>query len=250
VPVHNWTLVDDGIFHAFHTLWIASVNAVLNDGLLPKGFYALPEQHAGASIADILTLHASEAGSSLPPSDCGVALAAAPPRVRRRQTIESSLRQRARSLAIRHVSGHRLVALLEIISPGNKDRPRRVEEFADKAIEALRSDVNLLVIDLFPPGEHDRCWMHGAIRQRLLDADEPDYDIDPIEPLTLAAYIADRQVDAYIEHVAVGAARPPMPLSLRDDRYVNVPLEETYQAAYRGMPEFWRDVLDGRKSGM
>lgn len=248
MPVHDWTLVDDGIFHAFHTLWIASVNASLNDGLLPKGFYALPEQHAGTSIADILTLHASETGSSLPLSDGGVALAAAPPRVRRRQTIESSLQQRARSLAIRHVSGHRLVALLEIISPGNKDRPRRVKEFAEKAFEALRSDVNLLVVDLFPPGAHDPCGMHGAIRQRLLDADEPDYDIDPIEPLTLAAYIADRRVDAYIEHVAVGAALPAMPLFLRDDRYVNVPLEETYQVAYRGMPEFWRDVIEGRES--
>jgi len=26
----------------------------------------------------------------------------------------------------------------------------------------------------------------------------------------------------------------------------NVPLEQTYQAAYRGMPAFWRDVLEGR----
>ena len=153
-------------------------------------------------------------------------------------------------MTIRHVSGHRLVALLEIISPANKDRTRHVEDFAAKASEALRSDVNLLVIDLFPPGSYDPCGMHGAIRQRLLDADKPDYDIDPNEPLTLAAYIADRRVDAYIEHLAVGAALPPMPLFLRDDRYVNVPLDETYQSAYRGMPEFWRDVLDGRKSGM
>ena len=36
-----------------------------------------------------------------------------------------------------------------------------------------------------------------------------------------------------------------MPLFLRPDRYVNVPLEPTYQAAYQGMPAFWRDVLEG-----
>jgi hypothetical protein len=40
-----------------------------------------------------------------------------------------------------------------------------------------------------------------------------------------------------------------MPLFLRPDRYVNVPLESTYQASYRSMPAFWRDVLEGRRFG-
>jgi hypothetical protein len=37
-----------------------------------------------------------------------------------------------------------------------------------------------------------------------------------------------------------------MPLFLRPDRYVFVPLEPTYQAAYRSMPPFWRNVLEGQ----
>jgi hypothetical protein len=37
-----------------------------------------------------------------------------------------------------------------------------------------------------------------------------------------------------------------MPLVLRPDRYVDMPLEATYQSAYRGMPAFWRDILEGR----
>jgi hypothetical protein len=53
-------------------------------------------------------------------------------------------------------------------------------------------------------------------------------------------------VDVYLEHLAVGGVLPEMPLFLRPDRYVNVPLEATYQAAYGGMPAFWRDVLEGR----
>jgi hypothetical protein len=40
-----------------------------------------------------------------------------------------------------------------------------------------------------------------------------------------------------------------MPLFLRPDRYVNVPLESTYQDRYRSMPQFWRDILEGRHSG-
>ena len=65
------------------------------------------------------------------------------------------------------------------------------------------------------------------------------------EPLTLASYAAGPRVEVYLEHVAVGAALPEMPLFLRPDRYVNVPLEPTYQAAYRGLPAFWREVLEG-----
>ncbi len=59
MPIHDWTRVDAGIFHAFHLNWIAELNKALNNGLLPEGFYALPEQHAGSSIPDILTLHVS-----------------------------------------------------------------------------------------------------------------------------------------------------------------------------------------------
>jgi hypothetical protein len=44
--------------------------------------------------------------------------------------------------------------------------------------------------------------------------------------------------------MAVGAALPDMPLFLRPDRYVNIPLERTYQEAFAGMPVFWRDVLE------
>jgi Protein of unknown function (DUF4058) len=248
MPVHDWTRVEAGIFHALHTTWVGVIQNTLNEGVLPRGYYALAEQHAGRPITDVLTLHASPAPSApplpLPPATGGTAVAEAPPRVRRRQTVEPAALARRRSVAIRHVSGHRLIALLEIVSPSNKDRSRHVEEFAAKAVDALDVGVHLLMLDLFPPGPHDPHGMHGIIRQRLDQSDEP-YDLPADEPLTLAAYAAGPQVEVYLEHLAVGAILPEMPLFLRPDRYVNVPLEPTYQAAYRGMPAFWRDVLEG-----
>lgn len=51
------------------------------------------------------------------------------------------------------------------------------------------------------------------------------------------------------QQVAAGAPLPEMPLFPRSDRYIGVPLEATYQAAYHGMPEFWREVLEGRRPG-
>jgi hypothetical protein len=248
MPVQDWTRVEAGIFHGFHPVWISEINKTLNEGLLPQGYYALPEEHAGRPITDVLTLHASPALSPplpLPPATEGTAVAEAPPRVRRRQTVEPAALARRRTLAIRHISGHRLVALLEIVSPANKDRASHVADFAAKAVDALDLGVHLLVIDLFPPGTHDPQGMHGAILEGLQQCDEP-YDLPADEPFTLASYAAGSQVEIYLEHLAVNAALPEMPLFLRPDRYVSVPLETTYQTAYRSMPAFWRDVLEGR----
>ena len=49
MPVHDWTRVDAGIFHAFHHGWITDIGRALNRGLLPQHYYALPEQIAVAS---------------------------------------------------------------------------------------------------------------------------------------------------------------------------------------------------------
>ena len=64
MPVHDWTKVEAGIFHSFHVGWIPEIQKALNGGLLPEGYYALIEQHAGKSIPDVLTLHGSP-----PPSE-------------------------------------------------------------------------------------------------------------------------------------------------------------------------------------
>src|SRR6201999_2094143 len=120
MAVHDWKQVEAGIFHAFHTIWIGQISSALNDGLLPKGFYALPEQHMGASVADVLTLHSSPTETETLPLRSfsgGTAVAEAPPKVRRKQIIEPVALTRRRTLAIRHVTGHRLIALVEIVSP-------------------------------------------------------------------------------------------------------------------------------------
>jgi hypothetical protein len=250
MPLHDWTRVDAGIYHDFHGAWNLEMRKVLNGGLLPEGYYALTEQHAGRAIADVLTLHASSAppepelaSPPLPPATGGVALADAPPRAQRRHTVEPTALGRRRSLAIRHVSGHRLVALIEIVSPANKDRARHVANFVEKATSALDLGVHLLLVDPFPPGPHDPSGMHGAILRELEESDEL-YEVPADKPATLASYAAGSPVEIFVWHVAVGSRLPEIPLFLRPDRYINLPLEPTYQAAYDGMPAFWRNVLE------
>jgi hypothetical protein len=107
----------------------------------------------------------------------------------------------------------------------------------------LRAGVHVLLVDLLPPGLHDPHGLHGMVLQEIEDS-EQGYDLPAAEPLTLASYVSDVPVEVYLEHAAVGADLPEMPLFLRPDRYVNVPLAPTYQAAYRGFPAFWQEVLE------
>jgi hypothetical protein len=105
----------------------------------------------------------------------------------------------------------------------------------------------VLVIDLFPPGRHDPHGLHAAVRQQLQRADEqtaPDGGPPPDEPVSLVSYAAGPSVEVFMEHAPLGAALPDMPLFLRPNRYIVVPLDATYQAAFRGMPAYWRDLLE------
>lgn len=242
MPVHDWTRVSAGTFHDFHNGWIIHIKEALNAGLLPKGYYAQSEQHVGLAIPDILTLHTDENGA-IADRDGSVALLAAPPKVGRKlvATEAGMARTRRRTLTIRHASKHRVVAMIEIVSPANKDREQSVEDFVSKAIAAIDRGIHVLLIDLFPPGPFDPLGIHGGIWGSFGDVDEPPHD----EPLTLASYDALVGIpQADLERLHVGAVLPEMPLYLVGESYINTPLEPTYTAAFRGIPAFWRDVLE------
>ena len=214
MPVHDWTRVDAGTFHHFHTTWITHISDALNGGLLPKGYYAMAEQHAGLGIADVLTLQTEAQATATPREDGPVAVAEAPPRVGRKVVAGPNATYRAtrRTLAIRHVSGHRIVALLEILSPANKDRVSSVDDFVEKVHAALRLQCHLLVVDLFPPGPHDPHGIHGAIWETF---DLEDYVQPADKPLLLVAYVARNIPEAYLEPIGVGDVLPEMPLFLQ-----------------------------------
>jgi hypothetical protein len=245
MPLHDWTRVDAGTFHDFHSSWIIHLKEWLNGGMLPEGYYALAEQHAGLMVGDVLTLQVP--GGKAKPSQHprgAVALADAPPRAARRIVMSQAATNRAlrKTLTIRHVSGHRVVALIEVVSPANKDRPKSVDEFVAKVCSALKCGVHVLVVDLFRPGPHDPGGIHEAIGDFW---DPDDEEIESEGPYTFASYIADKMPEAYLSNLDLGSPLPEMPLFLDCESYVNVALEPTYQAAYRGVPEFWRGVVEG-----
>ncbi|MBM4093173.1 MAG: DUF4058 family protein [Planctomycetes bacterium] len=248
MALHNWTRVPAGTFHTFHTSWITELLRGLNNGLLPEGFYAMSEQVAGETGADVLTLHAtpSSGGSTDLPAPGATTLAAAPPKVSFTMSLseEDICTRKRRSLVIRHASGDRVVAYLEILSPGNKTSRAALERFLDKAVGVLNHGYHLLVIDLFPPGSFDPAGIHGEIWSQFARS---DWRQPTDRPLTLAAYTGGVLPRAFVEPVGVGLEMPDMPLFLDEGDYVNVPLERTYRDAHATLPKRWRDVLEEQR---
>ena len=245
MPIHDWSQVGAGIFHDFHQSWITELKRALNSGVLPSGYYALAEQIAGGFGPDVLTL---ESPVAEPPADPqqqgGVAVALSPPKTHFHTRAEIDVyAAKANALVVRHASDHRVVAVIEIVSPGNKASRAALQSFIEKADELIGGGVHLLIIDLFPPGSLDRQGLHNLIWKQF---GEEQFVAPAAKPLSLASYLAGARPEAFVEPVRVGERLPDMPLFLATDWYVPVPLEATYQSAWQTVPTFWRETLERR----
>ncbi|MCE9534658.1 MAG: DUF4058 family protein [Planctomycetes bacterium] len=245
MPIHNWSRLEAALFRDFYSSWYVSFSERLNEGLLPKEYYALIEQAAGDIMTDILTLHSPSMNGfigELPEAGESIAVATMPPKVGRKLTLPRDYQNPAdKQLVIRHVTDDRVVAIIEIVSHGNKSSEDEIQRFMVKSAETIRLGIHLLVIDLHPPTARDPQGIHGAISGQMGDH---SYEAPPGKPLTLVSYVAMPIGTAYVEAVAVGDSMPPMPLFLDEGHYVNVPLEETYAAAYRSFPRRWKPDLE------
>jgi hypothetical protein len=188
------------------------------------------EQKTGGPEPDVVTLELT------PPPELqagGIAVEVQPPRVLYTTSTEAaSYAKKANRITIRHADGD-VVAILEVVSPGNKDSRDAIRAFTRKAVEFLHAGIHLLIVDLFPPNRRNPQGIHKTIWDRLRD--EP-FTLPPDKPLTVAAYACGTEFAAYVQPLAVGDALPDMPVFLTADRYVLCPLEETYATAWEQFP--------------
>lgn len=240
MPIHDWTRVDAGLFHAFYHGWIEELARALNRGVLPADYFALPEQNIRGPIPDVLTLKLGSGGEEPSQSCGGVSVAVRAPSTRLTKRAEAaSYVHKASRLTVRHRHGQ-VIAVIEIISPGNKGSQAEFRALVEKSAELIRQGIHLLVIDPFPPGKRDPQGIHKAIWDQF---EEEDLRLPADKPLTLASYDAGPDYVAYVEFVGVGDELPDMPLFLKPDVYVQTPLEATYQAAWNVFPDALKKLL-------
>jgi hypothetical protein len=237
MPIHDWTRLEPGDFHHFHQGWVVNLTNELNSGLLPPGYMAMTEQVTGRPIPDVVTLQAR-----MPKDEPGgIAVATAPPTARVIAKFEKiNYAKRADRVVIRDGRGT-VVAIIEILSPGNKDSRNAIRTFVEKAADILNQGVNLVVVDLFPPTPRDPQGIHKAIWDEF--GDEP-FEAPPSKPLTVASYIGGDLPTAYVESVGVGDSLPSPPIFLSETRYIPAPLEATYMRAWAVFPALLKELID------
>jgi hypothetical protein len=208
MSIHDWTRADSGIFHDFHQAWTVEIAHALNGGVLPTDFFAM----IAAASRDPL--------NSVDERD--------------------RYADKANRIVVKHHLGQ-VVAVLEIVSPGNKHSQHALRSFVEKAAALLRQGISLLVVDVFPPSPRDPQGIHKAIWDEIQD--EP-FELPPDKPLTVAAYRGGEMKTAYVEPVAVGDPLPELPIFLDPETYVPAPLESTYQTTWSKCPDALKEVVE------
>ena len=240
MPIHDWSRVDAGIFHHFHQGWTSEIANALNGGDLPDDYFALAEQVVSGPIPDVVTLQQRAHPTDVARHNGGIAVAEAPPQARfvREANLDPYV-ARANRIRIQHRLG-RVVAIIEIVSPGNKSSQNALRAFVQKAEDLLRDGINLLIVDLFPPTPRDPQGVHQAIWDTIQC--EP-FELPSDKPLTIAAYSAGAPIRAYVDPVAVGDLLPSSPIFLDAGLYVPAPLEETYEKTWANCPRVVKELV-------
>lgn len=216
-------------WEGFHSLWAAALVEKLNRDVLTDEYFADMQVHIGSRVeVDIATLRES-GGKRETGAATAVAPTWAPPKTDLVFPIVFSDEIEVQVFAT--VTGATLVGAIELVSPGNKDRPETRQAFAAKCVSYLTHGIGLIVVDIVTNRlanlHNDLMTMLGREGPFLLAASAATYAV---------AYRPSRQtsgdqVEVWPKPLVLGQPLPVLPLALRNGGTVPVDLEATYSEA-------------------
>src|ERR1043166_2203486 len=212
-------------WEAFHSLWSSEIVRTLNRGVLPKECFAEAQVHVGSQVEIDVATFEHDSGNS---NGAGVALAAwAPPKPHK--VMPAVFPDVFEVQVIRDFGGPQLVGAIELVSPGNKDRPEARQAFVAKCAAYLQQGVGLLIVDIVTDRQAN---LHNELIRHLQQAD--DFALSAKAMLYAVSYGPRRvkagdRIDIWQEPLSLGKAMPTMPLPLRGLNAVPIDLEGTYQ---------------------
>lgn len=240
MPIHDWSNVPAGLFHDFHQTWSIYIRNALNRGLLPRGLTALVEQKAPPKEGEVLAIERKLSRRRGDIDSGGLVTLERPIARFVRQSDQAFYSGKANRIVVRHHLG-RIVAVIEIVSPGNKSSVRAIGEFTGKIATYLDEGIHVLVVDLFPPTPRDPAGIHKAIWDQIVDE---DMTLPEGKDRILASCEAGVTKRAYVEPIGVGDPVPEMPLFVTEGGHVKVPLEASYLAAWNDTSDAVREVVE------
>jgi hypothetical protein len=204
--------------------------------ILPAGYVAAPGVHLGTSFEiDVSAYVRDDAPGAGPAAGGGIAVAARPsagPTLTLETDLPDQDEYEVRVYDVRH--GRRLVAAIEIVSPGNKDRPESRAAFVAKVAALLQRGVCVSLVDLVTIRQANLF----AELLRLIGQSDPAMGDDP--PATYAVTCRGRKrgrrkpvLEIWNYPMTVGARLPDIPIWLDDDLDIWLNLETTYEETCR-----------------
>lgn len=217
-------------WESFHSTWTSAIADLLNREVLPPEFIALEQLHSGAAVEiDVGTFTDPEPGGAgggtatttktiwTPTAAPLVLPATFPPGA----TVEIHATE----------GGRTLVAAIELVSPGNKDRPGKRRLLAAKCATYLSRGIGLILVDVVSSRQ-------ANLHNELVDLLEWDKALAMAGDKHLYAVgyrplqeNGQGRIECWPTPLGLGDALPIMPLSLAAELCVPVDLETAYTEA-------------------
>ena len=234
MDLHDWSRVPDNVFHSFHYAWLYNLAGLLNDGALPEGYVARPEEYVGAYQSDVLALETEAGGSPVPEGGAPTpVLTLSPPLL--------ALRKQRR-LAVYSARDERRIAVIEIVSPGNKDAAAKAGHFRRKVVDLLENGIHVVILDVLPATSACRRGFAADVARELGAAEDP-----PIPERCAASFevvLDPLRLSLYARALEPGRALPEdVPLFLAASRSIPLPLGASYRRAVEWLPATDRALL-------
>jgi hypothetical protein len=223
-------------WEGFHGWWAAAIASTLNEDLPPEYFAEFQVTLGTRVEVDVATFTDGGAPEEPCPDGGGTAVQArvwAPPTPV--AVVPAVFPDDFEVKVFSGAAGPTLVAAIELVSPGNKDRAEARSAFAAKCAAYLQRGIGLIVVDIVT-SRHDN--LHDELMALLGHA--AGFVFPAPAPLYATAYRpAHRQgrneIDLWRETLAVGRPLPTLPLAVRGLGCLPIDLEETYtEARQRG----------------
>lgn len=220
-------------WEGFHGWWAAAIAGNLNEHLLPAEYFAEFQMTLGSRIeVDVATLTEGGVNENEPSNGSTTAvqtLSWAPPTAT--AVMPAVFPDDFEVQIFSNITGPRLVAAIELVSPANKDRDETRHAFAAKCSAYLQRGIGLIIIDVVTSRHanlHDELvalLSHGAT---FAFAGETRLYATAYRPMHRQGR---NEIDLWSEPLALGQPLPMLPLAVRGLATLPIDLETTYMEA-------------------
>jgi hypothetical protein len=214
---------------SFHGAWAEAIAVNLNQSVLPDRFVAEARVKLGGQVEIDIGTFANTDGTPTSEQGGGVVVwapskaASVPLGFRDPDIFEVQV--------VNEEGGPRLVAAIELVSPGNKDRPSNRRMFAVKCASYLQSGVSVIIVDVVTERSGNLYVdLLNLLEVRVATEAQQMHDLYA----TAQRATTDAQglrLDTWAHALAVGKPLPTLPLWIDYDLSLPLDLEATYHSA-------------------